>query len=101
MKFIHSLLITLVIAYSPVQAQPGFGPEVGIGMSSMHFAPPLYPIAYTAASVSNIASGKIGGLTDLSLNKHFYFQAGLSISRKGAVRSFSYYKNDSFNESVN
>ena len=37
---------------------------------------------------------------DLPLNKHIYFQAGLSFSRKGAVKSFSYYKNDSFNETV-
>src|SRR6185437_4035872 len=32
--------------------------------------------------------------------KHLSFQSGISFARKGAVRSFSYYKNDSFNEAV-
>jgi len=100
MRFFQILIVSLVVS-SSVFAQLGFGPEVGIGMSSMHFAPPLYPIAYTAATVSPITSGKIGGLIDMPLNKHIYLQAGLSVSRKGVVRSFSYYKNDSFNESVN
>ena len=99
MRCIYFLLISLTLA-CPVHAQLGFGPEIGIGMSSMHFAPPLYPIDYTAASVSPIVSGKVGGLIDLPLNRHFYVQSGLYISREGAVRSFSYYKNDSFNESV-
>ena len=100
MRFLYILIVSLLATFVS-DAQAGFGPEIGIGMSTMHFAPPLYPIAYTAASVSPIASGTIGGLADLPLNKHFYFQAGIELSRKGAVRSFSYYKNDSFNESVN
>src|SRR5437016_3560587 len=99
MRFVHLFIVTLVFS-CPVRAQPGFGPEIGVGMSSMRFAPPLQPIAYTAGSVSPIASGKIGGLIDQPLNKHIYFQAGLSVSRRGAIRSFSYYTNDSFNESV-
>ena len=101
MRSVHLLFILFFAVALPAHAQVGFGPEVGGGISSMHFAPPLYPIAYTAASTNNIASGKVGGLVDIPMNKHFYFQAGVSLSRKGAVRSFSYYKNDSFNESVN
>lgn len=99
MKFLYLSIISLIIT-AATNAQPGFGPEIGLGMGSMHFAPPLYPIPYTAASVSPILSGKVGGLADFSLNKHFYFQAGIEVSRKGAKRSFSYYKNDSFNEAV-
>ena len=69
-------------------------------MSSMRFAPSTYPINYTTASTGALASGKAGALIDAPLNKHIYFQAGLFISRRGAVRQFSYYHNDSFNESV-
>ena len=97
MRLIFSILL-LLFAYNPVNAQVGFGPEVGVGMSTMHFAPPL---GFTSADVATMASGKVGGLVDLPLNKHLYFQAGLSVSSKGAVRAFSYYTNDSFNESVN
>jgi len=98
-NFLFLFTLFIVIA-RPVYAQVGFGSELGIGMSSMHFAPPTYPILYTSASVSPIFSGKVGGVIDLPLSKHVYFQAGLSLSRRGAVKSFSYYKNDSFNESV-
>ncbi len=97
MRLIFSILL-LLFAYNPVNAQVGFGPEVGVGMSTMHFAPPL---GFTSANVATMASGKVGGLVDFPLNKHLYFQAGLSVSSKGAVRAFSYYTNDSFNESVN
>ncbi len=97
MRFVFFALI-LIFTHNQASAQVGFGPEVGAGMSSMHFAPPL---GFTSASVATMASGKISGLVDLPLNKHLYFQAGLSISSKGAVRAFSYYTNDSFNESVN
>jgi hypothetical protein len=66
----------------------------------MKFAPPTAPILYTAASTGALASGKLGAFMDMPLNKHIYFQAGLFVSRKGAVRSFSYYTSDSFNESI-
>lgn len=92
------LAALLLFAFSTTNAQVGFGPEIGVGMSSMHFAPPL---GFTSASISPMFSGKVGGLVDFPLSKHLYFQAGLSISSKGAVRAFSYYTNDSFNESVN
>ena len=97
MRIIFFVLL-LIFVDNPVNAQVGFGPEVGVGMSTMHFAPPL---GFTSADVATMAGGKVGGLVDLPLNKHLYFQAGLSVSSKGAVRAFSYYTNDSFNESVN
>ena len=84
----------------PLYAQLGYGPEIGIGMSRMDFAPPVYPIDYTQASASPVASGKVGGLVDFSLSKHFYAQVGISLAREGVVRSFSYYLSDSFNEYV-
>ena len=100
MRFFNFLLI-YVIAVFPAKAQIGYGPEIGIGVSRMYFAPPIYPIDYTEASTGAIASGKIGGLIDFPLNKHFYVQAGISFAREGVTRSFSYYFSDSFNESVN
>ncbi len=100
MRFTCLLVVTLFLISGTAHAQLGFGPEIGAGISNMRFAPPLYPINYTAASTSPIASSKIGGLIDLPLNRHFYFQAGIYVSREGAIRSFSYYKNDSFNEAV-
>jgi len=99
MRYLFVLFFALCIN-APASAQFGFGPEVGLGMSSFRFAPSVYPIDYTAASKSPIFSGKIGAVGDAPFNKHLYFQTGLFLSRKGGVRSFSYYKNDSFNEQV-
>ena len=93
------ILLPLVIS-APAKGQVGFGPEIGVGVSTVKFAPPTYPILYTSASVANIFSYKVGGLIDVPLDKHTYFQSGIYFSRKGAVRSFSYYRNDSFNEYV-
>ena len=98
MRFFYFLLFSLITACS-AEAQIGYGPELGLGISTMQFAPPMYP-DYTSASVSAIFSGKIGGLIDIPLNKHLTFQGGLSLAREGAVRSFSYYTNDSNSESV-
>jgi hypothetical protein len=83
-----------------IHAQVGFGPELGVGMSTLRFAPATSPILYTSASVSAILSGRVGGLADIPLNKHTYFQTGLFLSLKGGDRSFSYHTSDSFNESV-
>jgi len=100
MKIIQ-LLIVILLSAGISFAQLGYGVEGGIGMASMRFAPLLSPIHYTAGNASPIFSGKVGFLADVPMNKHIYFQSGLYFSRKGAVRSFSYYANDSFNESVN
>ncbi len=48
------LLASFTLIAAMAKAQIGFGPEVGIGMATMKFAPPLTPIAYTAASVSPV-----------------------------------------------
>ena len=87
----------VLLCTSSLFAQPGFGPEVGIGMSSMHFAP---EIGFTSASYSSIFSGKIGGIADFKFTKRVYFQTGLFLSRKGQSREFSFYKSDSLNEYV-
>ena len=50
--------------------------------------------------MSGVFSGKVGVMIDEPINKHMYFQAGLSVSLKGCTRNFSYYQNDSFNEAV-
>ena len=96
------LLVLLLLAgfAHTASAQLGFGPEVGVGMSTFKFAPSTYPIDYTSASVNSVLSGKVGFVIDEPINKHMYFQAGLSVSLKGCTRSFSYYQNDSFNEAV-
>jgi hypothetical protein len=99
MRWFFTLLLLVVFACTGF-SQIGFGPEAGIGMSSMRFAPLLQPVDYTAASTGAIASGKIGALMDVPLNRHIYFQTGLYFSRRGAVRDFSYYQNDSFNATV-
>jgi len=101
MRSMYFLAVLLLSFTTTSFSQTAVGIEGGIGMSSMHFAPSTYPILYTTASTGAIFSGKLGGLIDVPLNKHIYFQAGLSVSRRGAVRQFSYYKNDSFNEQVN
>ena len=94
------LVLLLIAATGVLYAQIGFGPEVGAGMSTFKFAPPTYPIDYTQASVSAVWSAKVGMVLDAPINKHMYFQVGVSISKKGCVRNFSYYRNDSFNEAV-
>jgi Outer membrane protein beta-barrel domain len=101
MRSIFFLVFALISFTTSAFSQAAVGIEGGIGMSSMHFAPSTYPILYTSASTGAIFSGKIGTLADIPLNKHIYFQAGLSLSRRGSVRQFSYYENDSFNEHVN
>ena len=87
-----------MVAGLPAEAQTGYGPEVGIGMSSMYFAP---DIGFTSASQSPIASGRIGGNIDARFSKtRLYVQAGLFLSRKGQSRNFSFYTSDSLNEAV-
>lgn len=100
MRSIHLLLAILLITAGNSNAQIGYGVEAGIGMATMKFAPPLTPVTYTSASVSPITGGKVGCLIDVPLENKIYFQSGFSVSRQGAVRSFSYFRNDSFNESV-
>src|SRR6187431_1801425 len=90
--FIASLLIC-----SCVNAQPGIGPEIGIGMSTMRFSPDT---RFSSASHSAIFSGKIGGVADFRFTKRIYFQAGISLSRKGQYREFSFYTADSLNLAV-
>ena len=92
--FLFVLSLSFVV---PVSAQMGYGPEAGIGMSNMHFAPAE---GFTSASTSPQASGKIGGIIDYGLNRKAYLQTGLYFSRKGQSRSFSFDKSDSLNEYV-
>ena len=92
-----SFILTLLFYTNCLLAQPGFGPEVGIGMSSMHFAPPL---GFTSASTGSIFSARIGGIVDFSLSKKIYFQPGIFLSRKGQSRDFSFYIGDSLNASA-
>jgi hypothetical protein len=93
MRYLTAVVFFLISSIDSI-AQPGFGPEIGIGMSSMHFAPAL---EFTAASTSSIFSGKIGGIADLKLTKHTYLQPGIFLSRKGQSRDFSFYQSDSVN----
>ncbi len=91
------LLLVFFIVYSRLSAQVGYGPEAGIGMSTMKFAPDQI---FSSASSSSVFSWRAGGLIDVGLNKNFYFQAGLMITQKGQSRDFSYYTNDTVNASV-
>ena len=90
----------LIAATNSSYAQIGYGPEGGIGMSNMRFAPPVYPILYTQSKRQPILGWKIGGTVDIPMHHNIYLQSGLYLEHKGGVRDFSYYTNDSFNESV-
>lgn len=95
----YLLLISVLLLFAlRVIAQPGFGPEIGLGMSSMRFAPEF---GFTSASTSSIFSGKIGGIGDFCLSKHLYVQTGIFVSIKGQSREFSFFHSDSLNEAVN
>ncbi len=78
-------------------AQLGYGYELGLGMSSMRFAP---EIGFTKASKAPVFSGKLGGIIDAGITPHFYIQTGLYASLKGQKRNFSFYSSDSLNEQV-
>lgn len=80
-----------------VSAQPGFGPEAGLGVAYMHFVPRM---PYVTSTRSPVFSGRIGGTADLALHKHIYFQPGLFASLKGDSRSYSFYYTDSTNETI-
>jgi hypothetical protein len=97
MRIYLFLFAVFIITVPRANAQFGYGPELGVGMSSMHFAPVE---GFTSASVSPVFSGKIGGGIDLGLSKKVYFQSGLFVSLKGQNRNFSFYSSDSLNESV-
>jgi hypothetical protein len=90
----------LFIAAGASNAQVGFGPELGVGLSTLRFAPATAPILYTSGSVSPVFSIKLGGLIDVPLNRHAYFQTGLYLSEKGGESSFSYYDSATSNEFV-
>jgi Outer membrane protein beta-barrel domain len=94
-RFIASVVLLIISIAS--WGQNGYGPFASAGTSEIHFAPALL---YTRASQSQIFSCEFGGIADLQLHRHIYFQTGFSFSQKGGVRSFSYHDNDSFNESV-
>jgi hypothetical protein len=91
------LSVLLLVATLSTKAQTGFGPEIGVGMSTMRFAPAL---GFTSATTRIIFSGKVGGLVDASISKHFYGQAGIFFSRRGQERTFSFHVSDSVNASV-
>ena len=92
------LFLFLLLATSPrSHAQYGYGGEIGLGMSSMRFAPEMI---YSTASKKPVFSSRIGAIVDLPMNKTYYFQTGLYCSLKGQQRNFSFHRNDSFNASV-
>ena len=95
-KFFLSLIVMLLCIHS-ANGQLGYGGELGLGMSSMRFAP---AIGFTKASKQPAFSCKAGALLDAGITQHLYFQAGLYASLKGHSRSFSFYHSDSLNEAV-
>ena len=94
------LLSALLLSAPALYSQVGFGGEAGIGVAGMKFAPSQSPIYYTSGSANPTVAAKLGGLLDVTMNKHLYFQSGIYVNVKGAVRSFSYHLSDSFHESV-
>lgn len=92
------LYLAVLLATIDCTAQTGYGPELGIGISNMRFAPD--PSIFTASTTTAIMSGRIGGILDVAINRQVYFQPGLFVARRGNKRSFSFYVSDSLNESV-
>ncbi len=90
-------LLLVVLCSNNALAQLGYGAEVGVGMSSMHFAP---AIGFTSASKTPVLGAKAGGIIDAGINKHIYFQSGLYCSLKGQTRHFAFHLSDSVNEAV-
>jgi Outer membrane protein beta-barrel domain len=93
------LLIFACISFFAARAgaQAGFGPELGVGICNMHFAPAT---GFTSANTSAQVSGKIGGIVDFGLNRKGYIQTGIYLTRKGQSRSFSFYTSDTLNKAV-
>jgi hypothetical protein len=91
------LISLLLINTTLLSAQIGFGPEAGIGMSTMHFSPVR---GFTNSSGSTIFSWRAGAIVDVKLNKHIFLQSGLRFAAKGQNRNFSFYVNDTLNEAV-
>ncbi len=96
LRAILSVSIVIFMVFS-TNAQIAIAPELGVGLSSMRFAPNL---AYTQDTKSPLLAGRIGAIADYYAGNHFYLQAGIHISTKGNYRTFSYYRNDSFSENV-
>ena len=81
------------ILYSCIsRAQLAIAPEIGISSCSMKVIPPS---PYNLISNSSIAGGKIGGIADIGLSEHLYFQSGLFFTTRGSTKSFGYNISDS------
>jgi hypothetical protein len=85
-------LIGCILSSCIAQAQLAIAPEIGISSCSMKVIPPT---PYTLISSGSIAGGKIGGLADIGLSEHLYFQSGLFFTIKGNTKSLGYSINDS------
>ncbi len=95
----------LIIVYSillviPANAQVGFGPEVGVGISGIKFLPPSDVFNFSITSQKSVPAYFIGGVLDVPMNKNIYFQTGLYFSHLGGIHDYSFYHNDSFNAGV-
>ena len=90
------LLLIFFLVHQPALAQFGFGPEASAGASTMLFKPDNL---FTSSASSSAFSYRVGGIIDAPFTQHIYFQSGLFLSRKGQKRSFSFYYNDSLNNS--
>lgn len=91
--------LTLFWACASLQlsAQINSSLEFGAGLATQHFEP-VFP--YTHVNTANIASYHAGARISTMLNKRWTLFVGMDISRKGSIRDFSYFYNDSFHEAV-
>ena len=97
-NFLFIVFSLLSITFA--NAQVGFGPEAGIGISSIKFLPRTDIFNYSITSQKSVPAYFIGGVLDVPMHKNIYFQTGLYYSRQGGIRDYSFYHNDSFNASV-
>ena len=91
------IALSIILNPAPGCSQSGYGVEAGLGVAYMHFIPSSL---YDQSNSSPVVCYRVSGVLELQLTNKLYIQSGLILSRQGDTRNFSYYLNDSFNESI-
>src|SRR5947208_587012 len=91
------LLFAFFSSLAPMLAQLAFAPEIGISTCSMKI---VAPTPFHTVSSGSIIGEKIGGLLDIGITEHLYFQSGLFFSVKGNTKSLAFNSGDSAVENI-
>lgn len=87
------LLLLCVCSVSSARAQVAFAPEVGISNCYMKI---IAPTPFRTLSSGSIIGTKLGGIMDVDMGTHLYFQTGLFFNIKGNTKSFGANIHDTF-----